>query len=163
MPGKLNSPRGLVFLPKDDCLLVSDQGNNRMQFFRPGKADLIMREAKILIDKEQWDDARPKSEQIRNIDPNNSDARALMVNSLHFFGDRSYKNFDFEKAEEFYRRVLLYNPNDLEVQPKLNDIFWAENKDLILRMIFGIIGVVAALILIWIMMITFNRMIFGHA
>jgi tetratricopeptide (TPR) repeat protein len=162
MPGKLYTPRGLV-LTNDDVLCVIDQGNNRVSLFKPGKADTFVREAKKLIENDRWDEAYPKIEQVLSFDPSNPEARNLMVNSLHFFGDRSYKSFDFDKAEEFYRRVLLYQPNDMDVQPKLDDIFWATNKDLIMRAVFGIIGIIAALMLLWVVKISFNRFVFGHA
>jgi len=161
-PGRLLSPRGMA-INSEEILCVSDQGNNRISIFRPSNSEFILREAKFLIEKDRWDEAMPKIEQVLNLDPTNGDARTLLVNALHFFGDRSFKNFEFERAEEFYRRILMYNPNDLEVQPKLDAIFWTENRDLIMRVVFGIIGVVAGLILLWILKSTFNRLVFGHA
>ncbi len=161
-PGRLLFPRGLALNSKDS-LFVADQGNNRISVLQPSKSDLILQEANALIEAEKWDDALPKVEAVLNLDPTNAEARTLMVNSLHFFGDRSFKNFDFDRSEEFFRRVLIYNPNDLEVQSKLDAIFWAVNKDLIMRVVFGIIGLVAALLLTWVVKSTFNRMVFGHA
>ncbi len=160
-PGRLLWPRGMA-LTSQDTLIISDQGNNRVQFFQPSKASLILREAKTLADKDKWDEAYIKIEQVLNLQPNDADARSMMVNALHFFGDRAMNKADFERAEEYLRRILIYNPNDPNVQKKLDTIFWASNKDLIGNFVFGIIAVIAALILFWIVKTTLSRLIFGH-
>ncbi|MBF0501420.1 MAG: hypothetical protein HQM09_14870 [Candidatus Riflebacteria bacterium] len=159
-PGRLFWPRGLIF-GKEDTLAICDQGNSRIQIFRPSKAALVLREAKALAEKDNWDEAMPKIEQVLNLQPDDSDARIMLVNALHFFGDRSFQKGDFEKSEEFFRRVLIYNPNDTEVPKKLDMLFWASNKDLIMRGVIGLIGVVAGLLLIWVVKIALSRLIFG--
>lgn len=160
-PGRLFWPRGLA-LTQQDTLIISDQGNNRVHFFQPGKAALLLREAKALANTDKWDEAYLRVEQVLNLQPNDQDARALMVNALHFFGDRAMNKSDFEHAEEYLRRILIYNPNDPNVQKKLDTIFWASNKDLIGNFVFGIIAVIATLILFWIIKTTLSRLIFGH-
>ncbi|MFZ2959494.1 MAG: 6-bladed beta-propeller [Candidatus Ozemobacteraceae bacterium] len=159
-PGRLFWPRGIIF-GREDALTICDQGNNRIQIFRPSKAALILREAKVLAEKDRWDEAMPKIEQVLNLQPDDGDARLMLVNALHYFGDRSFQAGDFEKSEEYFRRVLIYNPNDLEVAKKLDMLFWASNKDLIMRGVIGLIGVVAGLLLLWVLKIALSRLIFG--
>jgi len=160
-PGRLLWPRGM-FLTDDDTLIVSDQGNNRVHFLKPCKAAIILREARALAQNDSWDQAFPKIEHALNLQPDDQDARNLMVNALHFFGDRSFQKNDFEKAEEFFRRILQYNPNDPNVQKKLDSIFWASNKDLIINCLLGIAAVILGLLVFWIIKTTFNRLVFGH-
>jgi len=160
-PGKLLSPRGLA-LVKPDTLVVADQGNNRVHFFKPGKAIVLLREAESFAKTDHWDEAFSLIEQVLNLHPNNREASSLMVNALHFFGDRSFQKADFDKSEEFFRRVLIYQPNDPLVPKKLDAIFWAENRYLIVKLAFGIMGVIAALILSWVARTTFNKLVFGH-
>lgn len=160
-PGRLLWPRGLALTSKES-LIISDQGNNRVHFFNPGKALLMLREAQALARTDQWDQAYARIEHVLNLLPNNEDARDLMVGALHFFGDRSLQKCDFTKAEESYRRILIYRPNDELVPQKLDAIFWAENRDLIIKLVFGIMAIIAALILSWIVRMTFNKVVFGH-
>lgn len=161
-PGRLFWPRGIAF-GKEDSIIVCDQGNSRVQIFRPSKAALITREAKLLAEKDRWDEAMPKIEQVLNLAPDDGEARMLLVNALHYFGDRSFQSQDFDKSEDFYRRILMYNPNDPDVSRKLDLIFWASNKDLIMRAVFGIIAVIAGLLLFWIIKIALSRLIYGRA
>jgi len=161
-PGRLFWPRGLA-LAGDQALIISDQGNNRVHLFRPSKASYILREARALSEKDRWDEAMVKIEQVLNLQPDDSEARLLLVNALHFLGDQSFQKNDFEKSEEYFRRILIYNPNDTEVPKKLDLIFWASNKDLIMRAVFGMIAVVAGLILLWIIKTGLNRLIFGRS
>lgn len=160
-PGRLSWPRGMA-LTDQDTLIVSDQGNNRIHFFQPSRAALLLREAKILANSDKWDDAYLRIEQVLNLQPNDQDARELMVNALHYFGDRATSKSDFEHAEEYLRRILIYNPNDPNVQKKLDTIFWSSNKDLIGNFVFVIIAIIATLILFWIIKTTLSRLIFGH-
>ncbi len=160
-PGRLLWPRGMA-LTAQEHLIIADSGNNRIHFFKPGRAFMMLREAQNLARTDQWDDAFPRIEQVLNLHPNNEEARGLMVNALHFFGDRAFQKADFARAEEFFRRILIYRPNDESVPKKLDAIFWAENRDLIGKLIFGIIAVIAALILSWIVRTTFNKVVYGH-
>ncbi|MBI3037642.1 NHL repeat-containing protein [bacterium] len=160
-PGRVLSPRGLA-LSKEESLIISDQGNNRIHFFQLGKVASIIRDAKAFAIKDRWDDAMPRIEQALNLEPNQQDARDLMVNALHYFGDRSYQNENYSKAEESYRRVLIYNPQDNEVPKKLDAVFWAKNKDLIMRVGFALIGIITALILFWVIKTMFLRIVFSH-
>ena len=105
----------------------------------------------------------PKIEHVLNLAPDDGEARMLLVNALHYFGDRSFQSEDFERSEEYYRRVLMYNPNDPDVSRKLDLIFWASNKDLIMRAVFGIIAIIAGLLLFWIIKIALSRLIYGRA
>ncbi|MBF0546156.1 MAG: hypothetical protein HQM08_17050 [Candidatus Riflebacteria bacterium] len=159
-PGRLLWPRGLS-MAAEETLVVCDQGNNRIQVFRPSKASRILKEARSLTEKDQWDEAMVKIEQVLNLQPDNSEARLLLISSLHYFGDRAFQNNEFEKSEVFYRRILLYNPNDPDVSRKLDLIFWAANKGLIMRAVFGIIAVIASLLLYWVVKASLSRLIFG--
>ncbi len=159
--GKLYWPRGLA-LRNDEILVVSEQGNNRVHFLKPSRSAVLLREVRGLAQNDKWDEALPKIEEVLNLQPNEAEARGMMVNALHFFGDRAFAKGDFEKSEEFFRRVLIYNPNDSNVQPKLNNIFWAEHKDLITQLVFGIIAIIFALLVLWVAKHLFNRLVFGH-
>ncbi len=155
-PGALLSPRGIA-LNSDEVLVLSDSGNNRIHFFQPGQTTLMLREVKQMALKDQWDTAMPRIEQILYLSPNNPDAHELMVNALYFFGNRSFNERDYDKAEEFYRRILRYRPEDPNIPQKLDAIFWAANQSLIASIVFGIIATIAGLILIWILKILISR------
>ncbi|MBF0406713.1 MAG: hypothetical protein HQM10_05130 [Candidatus Riflebacteria bacterium] len=161
-PGRLWWPRGLALSTvEESALIVSEQSNNRIQIMRPGKASRILKEARLLTEKDRWDEAMSKIEQVLNLQPDNSEARALLSAILHNFGDKAFQNNEFEKSEVFYRRILLYNPNDPDVSRKLDLIFWAANKGLIMRAVFGIIALIAGLLLYWVVKSSLSRLIFG--
>jgi DNA-binding beta-propeller fold protein YncE len=159
-PGRLISPRGLALSP-EETLVVSDQGNNRIHLFQPGQATVMLREVKELALKDQWEIALPKIERILYLQPNNSQARELMVNALYYFGDKAFAAGDFSKAEDNFRRILRYRPNDPNVPEKLDAIFWAANQGLIANVVFGIIAVIIILILVWMLKILVTRFIFS--
>ncbi len=158
-PGRLISPRGLM-VNNDETLVVADQGNNRVHFFQPGQATLMLREVKELALKDDWGSAMPKIERILYLKPNDEQARELMVNALYYFGDRSFSEGDFLKSEEYFRRILRYRPDDPNVPQKLDAIFWASNQGLIASVVFGIIAVIIALIMIWIFKNILSRFVF---
>ena len=160
-PGRLISPRGLM-VNRDETLVVADQGNNRIHLFQPGQATLMLREVKELALKDDWVSAMPKIERILYLKPNESQARELMVNALYYFGDRAFAEGDFLKSEEYFRRVLRYRPDDPNIPQKLDAIFWASNQGLIANVVFGIIAVIIALILIWILKVMITRLIFNR-
>ncbi|HAE37109.1 MAG TPA: hypothetical protein DCG57_00540 [Candidatus Riflebacteria bacterium] len=161
-PGALLSPRGMA-LNREEVLVIADQGNNRIHFFQPGQTTLMLREVKQMALKDDWDSAAPRIEQILYLQPNNTDAHELMVNALYFFGNRSFNARDYDKAEEFYRRILRYRPEDPNIPKKLDAIFWAANQSLIASIIFGIIATIAGLILIWVLKILVSRFIFTQS
>ncbi|EKD83783.1 MAG: hypothetical protein ACD_39C00451G0001, partial [uncultured bacterium] len=138
-PGALLSPRGMA-LNREEVLIIADQGNNRIHFFQPGQTTLMLREVKQMALKDDWDSALPRIEQILYLQPNNSEAHELMVNALYYFGNRSFNDRDYDKAEEFYRRILRYRPEDPNIPQKLDAIFWAANQSLIASVVFGIIA-----------------------
>ncbi len=158
-PGRLLMPRGLV-LNRDETLIVADQGNSRIHFFQPGQVTLTLREAKQLALKDDWVNAMTRIERVLYLQPNNEQARDLMINALYYFGNKSFNDRDFFKAEEFYRRVLKYNPDDANIPQKLDAIFWAANQGLIASIVFGIMAVIAGLIIVWILKILLTRFIF---
>lgn len=160
-PGRLISPRGMV-LNKEETLVISDQGNNRIHFFQPGQATLMLREVKELALKDEWKNAISKIERILYLQPNNGQARELMVNALYFFGDQAFNKGDYLKAEENFRRVLRYRPEDPNIPQKLDAIFWASNQGLIANVVFGIIAIIIALILIWILKTVISRFILSR-
>jgi tetratricopeptide (TPR) repeat protein len=121
----------------------------------------MLREVKELALKDQWEIALPKIERILYLQPNNSQARELMVNALYYFGDKAFAAGDFSKAEDNFRRILRYRPNDPNVPEKLDAIFWAANQGLIANVVFGIIAVIIILILVWMLKILVTRFIFS--
>jgi DNA-binding beta-propeller fold protein YncE len=157
-PGRLISPRGLM-LSQLETLVISDQGNNRIHFFQPGKATLVLREVKELALKDDWQEALPKIERILYLQPNNSQARELMVNALYYFGDKAFAEEKYTKAEEYFRRILNYRPDDPNIPQKLDAIFWAANQGLIANVVFGIIAIIVVLILIWMLKILITRFV----
>jgi tetratricopeptide (TPR) repeat protein len=161
-PGALLSPRGLA-LTRDEVLIISDQGNNRIHFFQPGQTTLMLREIKQLALKDDWESAMPRIEQILYLSPNNPEAHELMVNALYFFGNRAFNEREYDKAEEFYRRILRYRPEDPNIPQKLDAIFWAANQSLIASIVFGIIATIAGLILIWVLKFFISRFIFTQS
>jgi len=118
----------------------------------------MLREVKQFALKDDWESAMPRIEKILYLQPNNQQAIDLMVNGLYFFGNQAFNEKNYEKAEEFYRRVLRYKPEDPEIPQKLDAIFWAANQGLIATVIFGIIAVVVGLIIIWILKIFISRL-----
>ncbi len=161
-PGRILMPRGLA-LNRDESLAISDQGNNRIHFFLPGQATLTLREAKQLALKDDWVSAMSRIERVLYLQPNNEQAHDLMVNALYYFGNKAFNERDYYKAEEFYRRVLRYRPDDANIPQKLDAIFWAANQGLIASIVFGIIAVIAGLIIIWIIKILLTRFIFTQS
>ncbi|GAB4270072.1 MAG: hypothetical protein Kow0029_06580 [Candidatus Rifleibacteriota bacterium] len=155
-PGRLLSPRGLA-LNREETLIISDQGNNRIHFFQPGQATIMLREVKELALKDAWKEALPKIERILYLQPNNNQARELMVNALYYFGEQAFKNGEYLKAEENFRRILRYRPDDPNIPQKLDAIFWASNQGLIANVVFGIIAIIIALIFIWIFKTLISR------
>jgi tetratricopeptide (TPR) repeat protein len=161
-PGALLSPRGIA-LSRDEILVISDQGNNRIHFFQPGQTTLMLREIKQLALKDEWESAMPRIEQILYLSPNNPEAHELMVNALYFFGNRAFNEGDYDRAEEYYRRILRYRPEDPNIPQKLDAIFWAANQSLIASIVFGIIATIAGLILIWVLKTLISRFIFTQS
>lgn len=161
-PGRLLSPRGLV-LNNDETLTISDQGNNRIHFFQPGQATLMLREIKQFALKDDWVNAMPRIERILYLQPNNPQALDLMINGLFFFGNQAFNDRDYDKAEEYFRRILRYRPDDPTIPQKLDAIFWAANQGLIATTIFGIIATIVGLILIWILKVLVSRFIFSKS
>lgn len=161
-PGRLIHPRGMALL-KDDVLVICDQGNNRLHFFQPGRAAVLLREAQELARADKWEEALPNIERVLYLLPNDQDAQNLMVNALHYFGDRAYDKQDYTRAEEYFRRVLMFQPEDSRVPQKLDKIFWAENQGLIAKVVFGIMALIFGLLVLWTLKVLFSRMVFGHA
>jgi len=161
-PGRLLSPRGLA-LTDDESLVISDSGNNRVHFFQPGQATIMLREVKQLALKDDWESAMPRIERILYLQPNNQQAVDLMVNGLYFFGNQAFNERNYDKAEEYYRRVIRYRPDDSNIAQKLDAIFWAANQGLIATVIFGIIAIIVGLIIIWVLKVLISRFIFSKS
>ncbi len=161
-PGRLINPRGMA-LSKEETLFVSDQGNNRVHLFQPGQATLMLREIKQMALKDEWLNAMPKIERVLYLQPNNSQALDLMVNGLYYFGNQAFNAKDYDKAEEYYRRIIRYRPDDPHIPQKLDAIFWAANQSLIATVVGGIIATIIALILIWILKLLLTRYVFNKS
>ncbi len=161
-PGRLLMPRGIA-LNRDETLIISDQGNSRVHFFQPGQVTLTLREAKQMALKDDWTGAMTRIERVMYLQPNNEQAHDLMINALYFFGNKAFNERDYYKAEEFYRRVLKYNPDDANIPQKLDAIFWAVNQGLIASIVFGIIAVIAGLIIVWMIKVLLTRFIFTQS
>ncbi len=157
-PGKLNLPRGL-YLTQDEALIVSDSGNSRIQFFTAGPTTLLLKEAKALARSEDWSAVMTNVERVLQLQPRNEQALDLKVNALYYFGDQSFKKGDYDKAEDYYRMVLSYKPDDVNIPQKLDAIFWEKNRPIIVgtvSIVFIFIGIV---ILGWILKLVFLRLI----
>lgn len=154
-PGRLNSPRGL-FLGKDDNLAVVDSGNSRMHFFSPGQASMLLKEANDFAVHDDWLGVMHNAEKVLYLQPNNDQAINLMVNAYYYFGDKAFKEKDFDKAEDYYRRVLRYKPDDGNIPQKLDAIFWENNRPYIVTGIAIIVGFVALIILVWVLKLIFG-------
>ena len=159
-PGRLISPRGIT-LDSNSSLIVADQGNNRVHFFMPGHVTMMLREIRQMAIANDWQRALPQIERVLYLQPNNEEARDLMVNALYFFGNDAYESGDYSIAENYYRRVLRYRPDDPAIPQKLDTIFWAANQGLITNIVFGIIAVIAFLILLWVFKYLITRYIFS--
>lgn len=157
-PGKLNTPRGL-FLTKDENMIVCDQGNCRIQIFQPGQATIYLKEAKDMALVDDWNGVMANVEKILYLQPNNEQAMDLMVNALYYFGNKAFDQKDFDKAEEYYRRVLRYRPDDANIPQKLDAIFWENNKPLIIKVVAVVLGIIGLFILSWILKLIFRRLV----
>lgn len=156
-PGKLYGPRGLVLTP-DENLLVVDQNNNRIQFFRPGQATLTLREAKQFALQDDWENAKQRIIKVLNLQPNNEQARDLMVNALYYFGDQAFKKGDYKTADDNYRSVMKYRPDDVNVKEKLDAVFWADHQQSITTTILVVVAAIGFLICLWIVKMLFRRL-----
>ena len=155
-PGKLSFPRGL-FLTQDEALVISDSGNSRIHFFTAGRTTLLLKEAKLLANQDEWAEVMKNVERVLQLQPNNEQALDLKVNALYYFGDRAFENKEYDKAEDYYRMVLSYRPNDGNIPQKLNSIFWERNLPIFVGVVYIIVIIIAVVILVWILKIVFKR------
>lgn len=156
-PGKLYGPRGLVLTP-DENLFVIDQSNNRVQFFRPGQATLTLREAKQFALQDDWENAKLRIIKVLNLQPNNEQARDLMVNALYYFGDQAFNKGDYKTADDNYRSVMKYRPDDVNVKEKLDKVFWASNEQTITTAILIAVSAIGFLFCLWIVKMLVKRL-----
>ena len=154
--GRLNFPRGLV-LTKDETMIVADSGNSRIQFFTAGATTLLLKEAKMLANRDEWNGVMTNVEKILQLQPNNEQALDLKVNALYYFGDNAFKNKDYDKAEDYYRMVLRYRPDDGNIPQKLDKIFWEVNRPILIGAVAIIVGLIAIVILIWLLKLVIRR------
>ena len=157
-PGKLNLPRGL-YLTQDETLIVSDSGNSRIHFFTAGPTTLLLKEAKELARADEWSTVMGNVERILQLQPNNEQALDLKVNALYYFGDQAFKNGDFDKAEDYYRMVLSYRPDDGNIPQKLDAIFWEKNRPIIVGSVTLVLLFIGFIIITWIMKLVFKRIV----
>ena len=157
-PGKLNLPRG-IYLTHDENLIISDSANSRIHFFTAGPTTLLLKEAKALARSDNWSAVMGNVERILQLQPNNEQALDLKVNALYYFGDQSFKNQEYDKAEEYYRMVLSYRPDDVNIPQKLDAIFWEKNRPIIVGAITIVLVFIGTIILIWILKLVFRRII----
>lgn len=156
--GKLYIPRGLA-LTTDENLIITEQGNNRLHFFQPGRVTLTLREAKQFALKDDWNAAMPLISRVLYLQPNNEQARDLMVNALYYFGNEAFEEGNYSKAEENYRRILKYRPNDENVSEKLQALFWASNQETIILTVLVILGLMFVLFSFWIIKVLIVKFI----
>ena len=154
--GRLNLPRGLV-LTKDETMIVADSGNSRIQFFTAGPTTILLKEAKALANRDEWNSVMMNVEKILQLQPNNEQALDLKVNALYYFGDNAFKNGDYDKAEDYYRMVLRYRPDDGNIPQKLDKIFWEVNRPILIGVVAIVVGLIALVILIWLLKLVFRR------
>jgi sugar lactone lactonase YvrE len=154
--GRLNFPRGL-FLTKDETMVVADSGNSRIQFFTAGATTLLLKEAKALANKDDWNAVMMNVEKVLQLQPNNEQALDLKVNALYYFGDNAFKNQDYDKAEDYYRMVLRYRPDDGNIPQKLDAIFWENNRPILISAVAIILGLIGLVIILWLLKLVFRR------
>lgn len=155
-PGRLNTPRGL-YLTSDETLIISDSGNSRIHFFTAGATTLLLREAKEMAKADDWSGVMGNVERILQLQPNNEQALNLKINALYFFGDSAFNNGKFDKAEEYYRMVLRYKPDDVNIPQKLDKIFWENNRPILLIAIGIIVILICSVIFIVVSKLVFKR------
>jgi tetratricopeptide (TPR) repeat protein len=156
--GKIYVPRGLA-LTADENLIIAEQGNNRIHFFQPGRVTLTLREAKRFALKDDWSGAMPLISRVLYLQPNNEQARDLMVNALYYFGNEEFEKGNYSKAEENYRRILKYRPNDESVSEKLQALFWASNQETIILTVLVVLGLMFILFSFWIIKVLIVKFI----
>lgn len=156
-PGKINSPRGF-YLNKDEQMIVADQGNSRIHFFLPGQATIYLKEAKKFALQNDWSNVIQRVDKVLFLQPNNDQAMDLMVNALYFFGDKEFKEKNYDKAEDYYRRVLRYRPDDVNIPQKLDAIFWENNRPIIISVVAGVLGLIGLFVLAWVLKLVFRRL-----
>ena len=98
-------------------------------------------------------------ERILQLQPNNEQALDLKVNALYYFGDQAFKNGDFDKAEDYYRMVLSYRPDDGNIPQKLDAIFWEKNRPIIVGSVTLVLLFIGFIIITWIMKLVFKRIV----
>ena len=157
-PGRLNLPRGL-YLTHDENLIISDSANSRIHFFTAGPTTLLLKEAKALARSDDWGAVMGNVERILQLQPNNEQALDLKVNALYYFGDQSFKNQDYDRAEEYYRMVLSYRPDDVNIPQKLDAIFWEKNRPILVGAIGLVLVFIGSVFLIWILKLVFRRIV----
>lgn len=160
--GRLISPKGLAFY-KNEELIVADSGNSRIQIFKPGRVYIWLAEAKNLAAEDNWEKAYQLLQNILNLQPDNQEARYLMANALHYFGDMAFQKADYTSAEEYYRRILFYNPDDRLVPQKLDSIFWASNQEILIKVAFGIVALIIVMVIVWIIKQSFIKILYRSA
>ena len=138
-------------------MIVADSGNSRIQFFTAGSTTLLLKEAKALANRDEWNGVMTNVEKILQLQPNNEQALDLKVNALYYFGDNAFKNGDYDKAEDYYRMVLRYRPDDGNIPQKLDKIFWEVNRPILIGAVAIILGLIGLVILIWILKLVFRR------
>jgi sugar lactone lactonase YvrE len=155
-PGRLNNPRGL-YLTSEESLIVSDSGNSRVHFFTAGATTKLLREAKELAKADDWSGVMGNVERILQLQPNNEQALNLKINALYYFGDSAFNNGELDKAEKYYRMVLSYKPDDVNIPQKLDKIFWENYRPLLFIFIGAIIVLIALVVIISIIKLVFKR------
>ena len=156
-PGKLNIPRGL-YLTDEEELIIADSGNSRIHFFTAGPTTLLLKDAKQFALSDDWDSVLGNVEKILQLQPNNEQALNLKINALYYKGDKAFKNGDFAKAEEYYRSVLRYKPDDVNIPQKLDKIFWENNRPILFIFIGAILLLLGFTIVIWVFKIYFKSL-----
>lgn len=155
-PGRLNTPRGL-FLNEDEALIISDSGNGRAHFFTAGQATLLLKEAKKMELVDDWVGVMNNAEKVFYLQPNNEQAINMLINAYYYFGDKAFKEGDYPKAEDYYRRVLRYRPDDGNIPHKLDAIFWENNRPVIVTVVVAVLGIIAFFIFIWVAKLFIKR------
>ncbi|MBP5468634.1 MAG: hypothetical protein J6Z11_05255, partial [Candidatus Riflebacteria bacterium] len=117
------------------------------------------KEAKALARSDDWGAVMGNVERILQLQPNNEQALDLKVNALYYFGDQSFKNQEYDKAEEYYRMVLSYRPDDVNIPQKLDAIFWEKNRPILVGAIGLVLIFIGSVFLIWVLKLVFRRIV----
>ena len=79
------------------------------------------------------------------------------IESKYELGHLYLKTKDYDKAEDYYRMVLRYRPDDGNIPQKLDAIFWENNRPILISAVAIILGLIGLVIILWLLKLVFRR------